>query len=179
MAHSTDNYVSGGGIMYIAPWDGSTPPEELDYVDVGNCVSFTAEPKVIKKPHKSHRAAAETTDLKVKVREECMLKFALDELALENLRMFFQGVLDGTAIQVLEGGEETYAVKFIEDLANGTARQVKFWKVEISAAGALEFINHGDGEGDWAKLEFEGECLDDSINHPTEKWGRIDVVPTT
>lgn len=25
----------GGGILYMAPWDGSTPPEEGDYIDVG------------------------------------------------------------------------------------------------------------------------------------------------
>ena len=181
MGHTTDDYKSGGITMDIAKWTGSTPPDEADLVDVGNVVTYSTEPKIIKKPHVSHRGATAKTDKKVKVGEECMLRFTLDEGSTENLRMYFQGVIDGdgTTIYPMAADIEEYAVRITEHLASGTALGNYWWKVEISAAAALEQINHGDGEGDWQTMEFEGEVLADEINHPgDDTFGKIYVIPT-
>ncbi len=181
MAHTTDNYKTGGIIGFLARWiDDSTPPTlPAGYVDVGNIVSWTEEPKVTKKPHKSHRGGTETTDKKVKVKEECTLKFTTDEITLENLRMFYGGDLHtADTIYPLNSDCETYSVKIVEYLASGQALIHEWHKVEVTAAAAVELINHGDGEGDWAKLEFEGEVLDDTVNNPVSKWGKIYVSPS-
>jgi hypothetical protein len=179
-APSVDNYESGGLTLSIGKWStDTTPPQEQDVVSVGNCLKFSEEPKVIKKNHKSHMGKTETIDKKVKVREECSLKFTLDEVSsIENLRMYFQGVIEGTDIYPMEGGSETYLVRITQQLVSGTERVHEWHKVEISASAAIEMINHGEAEGDWATAEFTGECLDDSSHHPDNKWGRIYLKPT-
>ena len=55
MAHSTDEYRSGNGVIYMAPWSGVTPPLVGALVDVGNGTAFSVEPKITKKPHYAHR----------------------------------------------------------------------------------------------------------------------------
>ena len=163
----------------MAQWDDDvTPPEEADYVDIGNCIQFNIVPKVTKKIHMDHRGGVETIDKRVKVKEECQIKFVLDEFATSNLQMYFHGTLSGTDILPMEAATCTYAMKFVDDLVSGTERTWEFWKVEISPAGALDKINHGSGDNDWAKMEFEGEVLSDITNHATQKWGDIRITPT-
>ena len=183
MAHSTDNYKSGGLIMQIALWDGVTPPELADLVDIGNVITFSVEPKITKKPHTSHRGGKAKTDKKIVVKTEGLLKWSADEFSIENLRNYFQGVISGTSIKPFESANEEYLIRITEYNVSGTERVHEWSRVEMSAAAALEMINHGEGEGDWAKMDFQGEILSNEtpITFDTRlhgEFGLIYVKPT-
>ena len=50
-----DTYMSGNGVPYIAQWsDVNTPPDEDDFVPMGQATDFSFTPKITKKNHKSH-----------------------------------------------------------------------------------------------------------------------------
>jgi hypothetical protein len=179
MAHSVDNYVSGNGIMsiYLRP----TPfvePTTPDWVDVGDCPQFSFTPKITKKDYWGHRTGVQARDKRIKVKEEGELKITLSEFTKENLRMYLGGLLSGTTVQIMEGGTEEYMIKFEQVLIAGEERILTFYRADFTAAGALEMINDGEGEGDWAKMEFAVQLLDDSVEHPSAKWGISEVAPT-
>jgi len=178
MAASVANYMSGNGIPYIAPWDGTTPPGELDWVDLGDINKFSVQPKVTKKDHWSHRTGIQARDLRVKVKEECTLTWELTEITSANLLLYFQATLSGSDVLIMEGGVTNYAVKFEQVLINGIEHIFTFWKADVIPGAAIELIADGTGEGDWAKLEIQAELLEDSTNHPTNKWGKIALAPT-
>src|SRR3990172_371543 len=172
MPYSTEYVESGGLIAYVAKWtDDSTPPTlPGDYTDLGNVINYSEEPKVSWKKHPSHRGATETVDLMVPVKEEMMIKLSTDDITLEKLRMFYAGELsDSETIIPLTASYEVYAVKIVQVLANGQEKTREWWKVQMAPGSAIELINHGDGDTDWAKLEFAGEILDDTVNHPNNK----------
>jgi hypothetical protein len=182
MAHSTDNYISGNGIpyLYLRP----TPyaePEEIDWVDMGDAVSFQFTPKVTKKIHQSHRTGVQSIDKRVKVKEEGELKVTLTEFFLANLQLFLSGTLDvdGSTIYPMEGGTDEYGIRFVQTLISGEERIYEFWRADIMASGAMDLIVDGEGETDWAKMELTITCLDDSVEHPGKKWGRVYLAPTT
>lgn len=187
MAHSTSNYKSGGGLLYLAKWSTTTTPptsyaiDSTDWYDVGNAQSYTTEPTVTKKKHKSRRTSTEKTDVIVKVKEECMVKFTLDEPNRENLRMFFEGTLNDTTgeINPMQSGIQYYGIKFIEKVASGESYTHIWWKADITASAALESIIQGDGDGDWQQMELDCEILSDEDNHASNPFGSLTPTPTT
>ena len=50
----------------------------------------------------------------------------------------------------------------------GRDYELVFWKVLLSSSGDINFISD-----DWTQIEFTGEALDDSVNHPGEAFGKI------
>lgn len=86
---------------------------------------------------------------------------------------------DGSTLYPMEAGSTEYGFKFVEVLESGTGRTWEFWRADVNPAAALELIRDGEGEGDWGKLELEVRLLEDSINHPTCKWGQSYLSPTT
>jgi hypothetical protein len=180
MAHSVENYISGNGIVsfYLRP-DPFVEPEENDWVDMGDCPQFEFTPKVTKKDYWGHRTGVRARDKRIKVKEEGELKMTLAEFTTENLQLYMNGVLDSQNIKIMEAGPEEYMIKFHQVLISGEAKDYIFYRAEISAAGALQMIADGEGEGDWAKMELAVMLLDDSVEHPGNKWGIIEVQPTT
>jgi hypothetical protein len=182
MAYDTAFVESGGIIVSVAKWVNDATPPTLpgDYDDLGNLTEYTEEPKVTWKKHPNHRGGTETTDLMVPVKEEMSIKFTTDDITLEKLRMYYAGEFaDGTTIYPLSESYEVYSVKIVQHLATGQEKTREWWKVQVAPGGAIALISHGSGDTDWAKLQFSGEILDDSVNHPTNKWGSIYVSPTT
>lgn len=174
MAHSTDYYQTGGGILYIAEWDGTTPPEEGDYVDAGNCVELSIQPEVEWLEHKSHRGGTAKTDKKVATESKLMINFKLDEIQEMNLKIFFMGDTSGTTIRPLNATSKEYAVKFVADPETGNAYDYELWRVQMSPAEALNIINMGE----WATMGFSGEVLEDSTNNSSSPFGEVSLQAT-
>ena len=59
-------------------------------------------------------------------------------------------------------------LRFIGDCTFGFDYEIVLWKVKLSVSGDIGFI--GD---DWAQIEFTGEVLDDSANHPNNPYGIV------
>jgi hypothetical protein len=161
MAHSTDYYVTGGGILYIKKVDDEA------YVDVGNCPSLTVKPEVEMLEHVSNRGGRGTTDKKVTQKIKVMLNFKLDELSVDNLSMFMLGTAATDTVVLANAVTEEYSVKFVSDYEAGDNATWEFPRVEISPSDAMELINTGK----WAEMGFSGEVLDDTENTPSTPFG--------
>ncbi|MBI4962500.1 MAG: hypothetical protein HY913_04425 [Desulfomonile tiedjei] len=163
MAHDVEKFVTGGGIVTIKKLPIGS------YTDMGNCPELTVETKTEKLEHFSSRGTFKSKDKSITTQKTATLKIKLDEVAQEQLAMYFQGIIDDQySIRPLEADELEYAVKFVPDYASGEEWTYEFWRVKISAAGTLNLIKMNE----WAELEFEGEILEDVDSHPTNRfWG--------
>ena len=179
MAWTTDDLETGGGILYIQDATEGEAPSALDWVDCGNCNQFSETPKITNKEHKSHRSAVARLDKSISVEFDCEIKFQLDQMNKENLALFFSGVLDGTTIKPLEAGTLEKSIKWVPHLGNGTERTHEWLRCQISAASGVELVNHGNGETDWAKMEFTARVLyTETPPAGYGYYGKIYVSPT-
>lgn len=161
MAHDVTKYRTGGGVLQIKKLPSGT------YEDIGNCVELTVETKIDKLEHFASRTGTKTKDKSVVQQKTVTLKFKLDEIAQDQLALYFQGIIDDEyTIRPLMADEAEYSIKFTPDYQTGEEWELEFWRVSISAAGALNLIKTGE----WAELEFEGEVLADATGHPTNPW---------
>lgn len=174
-AHSTELYEIGGGILYVAPWVGETPPEEGDYVDVGNCPQFAFELKIDKLEHKSTRGSRRTVDKRVIIETGYTLKFSLDEPSADNLAMWCKGVLDTATIHGLEAPLQEFAVRFVSDNYTGENKIYDFWRCDLAGTGGIKPIDLEN----FKVLEYEGVGLDDSANHADSAFFDVTVVEIT
>jgi hypothetical protein len=175
--HSTSLYAPAGrGILYIAPWSGTTPPEDADYVDVGNCPSFEVEPTRETRPHYSSRSGLRTRDLNPTVQTEYNITFDLDEIAASNLAKFFMGSLSAASrtIAAMQNYEQEWALKLITDNPIGPNQIYYFWRVTLGPNGPLQLI--GD---EYLVMSFTGEGLSDTENHSTTPLFDVKSITTT
>jgi hypothetical protein len=175
--HSTSLYSPAGrGILYIAPWDGTNPPDEGDYIDVGNCPSFEVEPSRETRPHYSSRSGLRTRDLNPTVQTEYNINFDLDEMAASNIARFFMGSLNATTkvIAALQNADAEYALKFVSDNPVGPNQTYYFWRVTLGPNGPLQLI--GD---EYLVMSFSGEGLADVANHAATPYFDIKNITTT
>jgi hypothetical protein len=57
-------------------------------------------------------------------------------------------------------------LRFVGDCTFGSNYEVCYWRVKLKVTGDISLISD-----EWSKIEFEGEVLDDSTNHPTQPKG--------
>lgn len=163
--HSTENYAIGKGILYVAEWDGDTPPTSNDYAEMGNCPSIEVEPTAERLPHYSSRADFRLKDKNPIIQKDYMVTFDCDEIAAVNLNKFLMGTLSGTVISAMMGANKEYALKFISDNPIGPNETWEFWKCTITPNGALQLI----GE-EWMVMSFQAEGLADVENHSSSPY---------
>lgn len=174
VTHDTELYQINGGILYLAPWNGSTPPVELDYYDVGNCPEFSFSVDVKKLEHYHFRGKTKVKDKVVIMETGYKLKFKLDEPSLVNLASFVKGTVSGNTIHGLQAAQKEYAVKFVEDSYVGENKEYYFWRCDLTGSGDFSLISIEK----WKEMSFEGEGLADDANHPTSPLFDIVVAPT-
>lgn len=175
--HSVDLYTIGKGILYIALWNGTTPPTYPDdYVDVGNCTSFTLEPTTEQLPHYSSRSGLRTKDKNPTISLEYAVNFTLDEIAAANINRFLMGTLDasGDVIHGLQNADQEYGLYFVSDNPIGENQVWKMWRMTLKPAGAMQLI----GE-EYLEMQYTGEGLSDSANHASSPYFDVQIVTTT
>lgn len=177
-AHNTGLYVpSGRGIMYIAPWVGTTPPTYPgDYIEIGNCPSVEIEPVRETRPHYSSREGVRLKDLNPTTTLEYTLTFECDEISAKNLAKFFMGTLNQSTGRItgLTNVEKEYGIVFIANNPIGPNQKYFFHRVTIGPNGPLQLI--GD---EYLNMSFSGEGLADTANNPTSPYFDIHNVTTT
>jgi hypothetical protein len=174
-AHNTELYEIGGGILYVAPWEGTTPPEEEDYVDVGNCPSFSYELKVDKLEHKSSRGQTRVVDKRVIIETGYTLKFQLDEPSAANFARWCKGELEGSVVHGLVAPLQEFAVRLVTDNYTGENKIYDFWRCELGGTGGINLIDLEK----FKTMDFEGMGLDDSDNHADSPLYDVTFVEIT
>lgn len=157
------NYMVGKGILSIALWSGGVVGA---YADVGNCPRFEFEMTEQAIEHFASRSGTKEQDLELVVQTGYNVNFTLDEISVENLRMFMKA--SQPSARVLYANQNTnqyYALKFDADNAYGPTYVVEFWKCKLTPNGAFSLI--GD---DWTTLSFTGKGLSDRANHATSPF---------
>lgn len=172
LAPSVDNYLISKGYIQIAKWNGGVVGA---YADVGNCTKFDMQPTEETLPHFSSRNAVREQDQEVVVQTGCDINFSLDEVAVENLRMFLKASQSGT--RILYGNMNTnqlYAIKFIPTNEIGPSVTYEFWKVKVTPNGALSLI--GD---EYTVMSFSGKVMSDRAYHSTSPFFTATYDTTT
>lgn len=172
---STSLYQLGRGIVSIGSWVETTPP--VAYTDVGNSPRFECEVSEEKLDHYSSRSGTRLKDKSVIIETGYTLNFDLDEISINNLRMFLKATLSGAKNHILLANTQLdteYAVKFVSDNPAGPNETWDFWRAKLSPGGAFSLI--GD---EWSLITFAGEGLADVTNHSTSPYFSVTFETTT
>lgn len=186
--HNTGLYVpTGRGYVYMAEWDGQTPPayptslvqgalELGDFVDIGNSPTFEIEPVTEKRPHVSSRAGMNFKDFNPITTLEYTLNFTLDEIAASNLNMYLLGTLDEATMTIagLQGADKEYALIFVSNNPMGPQNISYFRKMTLAPNGPLALI--GD---EYLTMSYLAEGLADTDNHADSPFFDYKIVTTT
>ena len=160
-------------MVSIGEWNGATPPASM--TDVGNCSKFDAEVTEQTLDHFSSRSGLKTKDKSVTIEIGYNLTFDLDEISVNNLKLFLKGSLTGTRIiranTVLDA---EYALQFQSDNPVGPNEKWEFWRMKLSPAGGFSLISD-----EWSKLSFKGTGLADTANHSTSPYFTVTFGTTT
>jgi hypothetical protein len=154
------NYYIGAGILEIAPWNGNVVGA---YVDVGNCPRFEYEMTEETIPHEGSRSRIREDDAEIVVKDGYNCSFTLDEISIENLRMFLHADLSGK--RILYAGQSInryYALRFSTDNISGMNGKYEFHKAKLTPNGAFSLISK-----EWSTLGFSGKGLADRAGHAT------------
>lgn len=172
---STSLYTLGKGIMSMALWEGTTPPETNDFYDVGNCPTFEVEVTEESLDHYSSREGTRKKDKSVIIETGYKVTFNLDEMSVKNMQMYLKGTMQGTDVVLGNTAlDNEYALKFVSNNPAGPNQTWEFWRIKLSPNGAFSLI----GE-EWSTLSFSGEGLADSDNHPSSAYFNVTFATTT
>jgi hypothetical protein len=174
---STENYSLGRGILKIGEWTGATPPSYPgDYVDVGNCPSFEVTVTEEKLDHFSSRAGLRTKDKSVILETGYSVKFKLDEISVQNMKMFLKATLQGGNVLLANTVlDKEFALAFQSDNPVGPNEMWQFWRMYLSPDGNFALI----GEKEWQTLGFSGEGLSDVAQHTSSPYFTVTYATTT
>lgn len=169
-APNTELYTLGKGVISAAPWVGSIPPIETDFIDLGNAPDVNVEVTEEVLDHFSSRSGTRKKDKQVTIETGYTVNFVLDELALQNIKMFLKGTTSGRdTIHALSDLGKEYAMKFVSDNPVGPNQLWNFWKLKIKPNGSFSLISD-----DWSTLSFTAEGLADDANHVSSPY--FDVI---
>jgi hypothetical protein len=169
---NVDNYMIGKGILMIAKWIGGVVGE---YADVGNCPKFEYELTEQPLEHFSSRSGTKEQDMEIVIQTGYNVNFTLDEVSVENLRMFLKGSMSGTRIIFAnQNVQQFYALKFIADNPSGPNCNYEFWKVKLTPQGAFSLISD-----EFTTMNFTGKGLSDKANHSTSPFFTATFDTTT
>jgi hypothetical protein len=166
------NYLISKGYLMIAKWTNGVVGA---YADVGNCTKFEQEPTEQSVDHFSSRNAVKEQDQEIVIQQGYNLSFTLDEVSVENMRMFMKATLVGT--RILYGNmnsNQLYAVKFMPTNEVGPTVTHEYWKVKITPNGPFSLI--GD---EYTSMSFSGKGLADRGGHPLTPFFTASFETTT
>jgi hypothetical protein len=169
VAHDTDLYTVGRGIVYFDRFDSNGLPTGVR--DVGNAPGFILTPEIEKLKHYSSRAGIKKADKVIVIQQGLMAKFTLDEYDKENLALALFGTVTGNALDLLSQNQIEGELRFFGNPATGPTYYIYLWKVLLSCNSDVNFISD-----EWGTIDFEAEIQDDTANHPDTPYGRIEQI---
>lgn len=194
-AHSTTLYApTGRGKLYIAAYDGTTPPtypgtiatlypsaddiadDPGDFTEVGNCPSIEVEPSIERSPHYSSREGLKTKDFNPAIQTEYMLTIECDEISATNLALMTMGTLNSSTgiITGLNAADQEYALIFISNNPVGPKADRFFRRCTISPNGSEQLINDS-----YLSMTYMADGLSDTTNYPDSPYFDLKYRTTT
>jgi hypothetical protein len=175
---NVENYMIGKGVVSIAKFDPVSGVVAA-YADVGNCTKFEYEMTEQTIEHFSSRSGMKEQDQETVIQAGYNLSFTLDEVAVENLRMFMKASLSGVrTLYANQNINQKYAVKFVADNPVGPNVRYEFWKCKLTPNGAFSLISD-----EYTSMSFSGKGLSDrlTVAHATSPWftATFDTSTTT
>jgi len=170
---STSLYSLGKGILSIAAWTGDVPPTP-PLTDMGDCSSFEAEVTEEILEHFSSRAGVRTKDKVVTLETGYTLTFVLDEISVENLKMFLRATQSGNVLKAATALDLEYSISFVSDNPAGPNETWEFHRVRITPNGPFNLISE-----EWSTMSMTGEGLSDVANNPTSPYFTVTFATTT
>ena len=172
VAPNVGNYMIGKGVLSIAKFTNGVVGS---YADVGNCTKFEFSMTEEAKEHYASRTSTKEMDAEVVIQTGYTVDFTLDEIAVENLRMFMKATLSGVnVLYANQNANQYYALKFISDNPSGPNVKYEFWKAKLTPNGAFSLI--GD---DWTTMGFTGKGMADRAGHATSPYFTATFATTT
>jgi len=164
----------GRGVLYAAPWDGDTPPDEAEYFDLGNVPELSVDITETTEEAFGSKYGSLMRNKSIRMTAGYTLNFATDEFSVKNLCMCFKGTLQGTNIILAQTAlDKYYAMRFVSDNPAGEDQQWDFWKVKVAPRGGVRLI-----ADQWASLSMKGDGVADNAGHPTCPFYRVIYDPT-
>ena len=169
---NVDNYGIGKGKLYVAEFSAGVPGS---YLAMGNAPSIEVEPTIERLPHYSSQAQFRHKDKNPVIQSEYVVTFDVDEIAAPNLNKFLLGSLSGgNVVQMLQGTETEYALRFIADNPVGLNQRWDFWKGTLGPNGPMQLIGQ-----EWMMMSFRFEGLADIVNQAGSPYADITYLTTT
>ena len=159
---NVDNYMIGKGILSIAKWESGVIGS---YADVGNCPKFEFEMTEQTIEHFSSRTGLKEQDQETVIQVGYNVNFTLDEVAVENLRMFLKATTSHKTLYANQNVNQQYALKFIADNPVGPNVNYMFWKVKLTPNGAFSLISD-----EYTSMSFSGKGLSDAAGHASSPF---------
>lgn len=172
-AHDVELYTLSRGILYIATLDPTTKIPG-SFTDLGEVATMDIEPTEEILDHFSRRSKVRVKDKVVTLESGYVLNFTLEEYSLANMALFVRGNYSGLTVSANQNLAGEYALRFVEDNAEGYNKTWDFRRVKIRPNGAMTLL--GD---EWSQMPFTAEGLDDSTNNPTSPFFDIAFHTTT
>jgi len=175
VSHDVETTAMGGGILYVAPWTGSTPPEEADFYNIGNLENFTYNVGVTTVEHECTQGKFIVIDKRTVTKSGCSMKWVCDELTIKNLAMHALGTIDDHTIHAAQNADQEWAIRFVEDPVYGESRIFNCWRASVTPDGDVPWVSMEK----YKSLGFGGAALADTANHPDSPLFDITVVEAT
>jgi hypothetical protein len=189
MAYSTAEYPIGGGIVYIGPFTGTTPPDDGDWLasaggfdtDYGDFVDLGAVPDVSVAmvadivEHYQIRDGIEGLDAQDVTKVGETWKFTCDQVNKDTLAMFFLGAVSGNNMVLhLTVPTQEFGLKVVPNYTRGQKWIHEAWRGMLKPAGDFKLFTGRE----YGKVDFEFTLLNDATNHPTgSPWG-LSTLPS-
>ena len=167
---NVQNYALGKGVVKFDRFDTDGLPTGLRHL--GNAPALALAVAIEKLDHFSSMEGVRKKDHSVVLTQGATVKFTLDEYAAENLALAVFGTLTGGVINLLDSSQIEGELHFIGNSSVGPNYYLKLWRVSLKPTGDLSMI----AETDWAKIEFEGEVLQDITGHPSQPYGTMERI---
>lgn len=168
-SYSTAEYQLGGLMVQLAPWDGTTPPEEADWVDMGAVSDGSATANIEKVQHFYYGiGGAKRVDKEQSTLVGCSGKFVCDQINQDTLAKFYSGTKSSTdTVNLLQAPLAEYALRFVQVLQSGYEWTMHLWKVSLSPDGDHNWMP----KDDYGTIGLAFTALLDYDNHPGNEIG--------
>ena len=162
--------VIRGGIVYIAEWIGSTPPDDGDFVNIGDVNKFSINPKVTVIKSTTCQNGLKEVDAVDPTMVENELTFTVTQENQDVLALFVLGTKISTnEVQPFTNLSQEYSIKFVPAAVRGEEWIERYWRVRITPSGARDLLSPDK----YGEVQFRADVLADYTNNPTNPWGSM------
>lgn len=170
---ATSDLTLGRGKLYIAERSAAAY-QDADFSAVGNVKEFTLEPSEETLEHYDYQTNTKTKDAEVTTDFNVQGSFIADHITNANIQRYLRATKVGKEIRAVQALGKRYALKFVQDNAEGPNRTYIFHKVKLTSGGALGLISD-----EYQEMQFSFSGLKDTTYYSDSPLLTIFLTTTT